>query len=768
MKKYLFFYQCLLLFITTDLIASFIEIQNAGMETVNGIYVQSGTYNNKVRFVNGVFQIRFNYDESWEIRDSKTLYQNDGQDSFPPANNWICINGQSPAPSLLVRPFIKYSSKTFHESEKNLGQINNNIPLIIEIESAQFSGNDGDMLSQDQILIENMPAGLTPVFTIQNKKTLLFQVKGSAINHDNVHDCSNIVVSFQNSAFDNTMASSVINAYVSDFSVNFIETFQLSKALTQITLKQAITQADDFDVINLSGYIFTEQVVVDKSIVINGQSPLITIVQASETKDSASSAVFKINENCSVIIRNITIRYGNKDGGIENRGKLWIENCAISQNSSIYKGGGINSKGPLLSISQSTINENLVKGDYVFGGGGIFIDENTRATLENCTISGNISDGHGGGILNEGNLIIDSCTIVNNYADYSNTNLGNGGGLFSNGNCTLQNTILAKNFDQSISQDIFHDFWGEIQSNDYNLIYSGESSDVNGTLINTIFGSNPNLKSLAYYGGPLKTHGMFNYGPAINTGHTDLEIDSRGFARPCNGSDDIGAFELCTGSTNTSPVISWIPNLQCTKSSFPLTIMFRIADPETSVNLLNIKKNTNNSDLLPKENINIYGEDENRWLILNPTEKKYGTVSVELSLEDPSGLTSSTKFEIIIEESFHLDIDGDGIVNALSDGLLIFYYLNMSLETHTDLSKLVPENASRSNIEQITEFLDKGKTYLDIDGNGIIEPTTDGLLLLRYMFGINRGSSLTQNMLTEESVRNNVESIVVYINELYE
>jgi len=71
----------------------------------------------------------------------------------------------------------------------------------------------------------------------------------------------------------------------------------------------------------------------------------------------------------------MTIRYGNKDGGIENRGKLWIENCAISQNSSIYKWGGINCKGPLLSISQSTINENLVKGDYVFGGGGIFIDE---------------------------------------------------------------------------------------------------------------------------------------------------------------------------------------------------------------------------------------------------------------------------------------------------------------------------------------------------------------------------------------------------------
>ncbi|KPA18363.1 hypothetical protein MHK_001410 [Candidatus Magnetomorum sp. HK-1] len=766
MKKYIF-YPCLILFITTDLFAAFIEVQNAGLNASNGIYVQSGTYNNKARFVNGLFQIRFNYDNLWEIRDSSTLYQNTGQDSIPPKNNWLAINGQSPAPSVLIRPSIHYSTKVFHESESNLGQINNDTPLIIQLDSAEFSGNDGDIFSQSQVFIENMPFGLTPIITRQDSNTLVFQLNGTAINHDNSHDCSNIIVSFQNSAFDNAQASSVINGYISDLSLNFIETIYVSKALTVTTITQALSLADTFDVIFLSGLVFTEQIIVNKSIVINGQSPLMTIVQAAETPETAATSVFKINDNCDVILRNMTIRHGNKDGGIVNRGQLWMEQCAISLNQSEYKGGGINSKGPLLHLSQCTINENLVTGSFVYGGGGIFIDDNTSTILNNCTISGNISDGHGGGILNDGILQIDSCTIVNNRADNSNVNLGNGGGIFSNGSCTLQNTILANNSDQSESKDIFHDFWGEIQSNDYNLIYKTESNTISGDISNTIFGSNPNLKTLAYYGGRLKTHGLNNYGPAINTGKTNLIFDARGVARPCNNSDDIGAFEFCTGSTNTSPEISWIPDLQCTKNSFPLTILFRVADPETSASNLNINKNTDKMDLLSPDNINLYGENENRWLVLWPTENQSGTVSIELNVTDPFGLTACSKFKITILESFHLDIDGDGVVNALSDGLLIVYYLKQSLETYPDLSKIVAKDARRKTLEQITAFLDQGKALLDIDGNGVVQDTTDGILILRYLFEINQGDPFVQGMFTDTSVRNTVESVTDYIDGLY-
>ncbi|MBF0449477.1 MAG: hypothetical protein HQK75_02140 [Candidatus Magnetomorum sp.] len=762
MKKF-FSYLFLLFLIPTNSFATFIEIQDAGLESINGIYVQSGLYNNKQRFVSGVFQIRFSYNDVWEIRDTSPLYQNLAQNNLPPSTGWTVVNGQDPAPVLLIRPSLHYSARVFHESEHNQGQINNAIPLTIQLENAYFSGNDGDIFSQPHVFIENMPSGLTPMIIRQNSQTLVFQMDGRAVNHDNTNDCSNIIISFQNSAFDNIQASSVINAYISDISINFIETLQVASGLPLSSITQAIFQADDFDIIFVAGFIYTEQIVVNKSLVINGQSPLMTIVQASENPDTASSSVVKINENCDVTLRNMTIRHGNKEGGIQNRGRLWLEQCAITQNQSNYKGGGVNSKGPLLHLSQCTINANRVTGSYVYGGGGLFIDENTTAILNNCTISGNISDGHGGGILNEGIVQLDSCTIYNNTADYSLNDLGNGGGLFTNGTCTLKNTILAGNSDLSDSIEIFHDFWGTILSDDYNLIEKNEGNTVSGTITHSIIGSSPNLNVLAYNGGHLQTHGFYTYGPAINTGQTNLVIDARNISRPCNGSDDIGAFESCSGTSNTAPEISWIPDIQCESPACPLTVFFRIADPETSASQLNIHIQSDNPSLLSLDNINRSGAEESQSLVILLTDNQWGVVSVLITVTDALGLTASSLFQITVQESFNLDIDGDGQINALSDGVLIVLYLNESLETISDLSKIVPATASRKTLEHISSFLNQGKAFLDIDANGQVQAMTDGILILRYLFEINQGEPFIYGMFTESSKRNTVDSVSEYI-----
>jgi len=116
-----------------------------------------------------------------------------------------------------------------------------------------------------------------------------------------------------------------------------IETMYSGKGFPISSIVQAVSQADHFDVINLSGSIFTEEISINKSLIINGQSPLLTIVQAAKSPYTATTSVFKINENCYVTLRNMTIRHGNNDGGIENRGRLWIEKCAIVQNQSNFK-----------------------------------------------------------------------------------------------------------------------------------------------------------------------------------------------------------------------------------------------------------------------------------------------------------------------------------------------------------------------------------------------------------------------------------------------
>jgi hypothetical protein len=389
--------------------------------------------------------------------------------------------------------------------------------------------------------------------------------------------------------------------------------------------------------------------------------------------------------------------------------------------------------------------------------------------FNNCTISGNRSDGHGGGILNDGILIIDSCTIYNNMADYSVRNLGNGGGIFTNGVSTLKNSILAGNSDVSDASEIYHDFYGEIISDDYNLIEKKEDSTISGDITHCVIGSNPNLKPLAYNGGYLQTHAFDSstFGPAINSGQTELSKDERGISRPCNGANDMGAYEACTGNDNSPPEISWIPDIQCENVSDPLTLFFRTADPETSNTQLGIHIKTNNSELLSNEQISIsHKDDEYEQLIIKLSEKKYGTTTVMISVSDASNLTASTQFQITVTEPFHLDIDADGYVNALSDGLLILYYLNDALETIPDLSKIGNAHAPRNTIEQIKTFLDKGKHLLDIDGNGNAEAMTDGILLLRYLFEINQGEAFINGMFTDTSTRNSVNSVTDYIDHL--
>ena len=57
-------------------------------------------------------------------------------------------------------------------------------------------------------------------------------------------------------------------------------------------------------------------------------------------------------------------------------------------------------------------------------------------------------------------------------------------------------------------------------------------------------------------------------------------------------------------------------------------------------------------------------------------------------------------------------------------------------------------------------------TGADIDDNGVVEPLTDGLLLLRYAFGF-RGATLVTGALAVNCVRCGAAAIEAYIQGLY-
>ncbi len=94
-----------------------------------------------------------------------------------------------------------------------------------------------------------------------------------------------------------------------------------------------------------------------------------------------------------------------------------------------------------------------------------------------------------------------------------------------------------------------------------------------------------------------------------------------------------------------------------------------------------------------------------------------------------------------------LDVNQDGIVDALTDGLLVMRYL-FGLETGQPLfSGGLRTSGSARSEEEIIAFLEKLKdgttkqenpglfNVFDLDQNGQLDPLTDGLLMLRAAFG---------------------------------
>ena len=69
-----------------------------------------------------------------------------------------------------------------------------------------------------------------------------------------------------------------------------------------------------------------------------------------------------------------------------------------------------------------------------------------------------------------------------------------------------------------------------------------------------------------------------------------------------------------------------------------------------------------------------------------------------------------------------------------------------------------------TSAEEISIYLDEAFSELDIDGDGDSKPLTDGLLLIRYLFGFS-GDALINGAVGLEATRNSAEEIEAYISE---
>jgi beta-glucanase (GH16 family) len=111
------------------------------------------------------------------------------------------------------------------------------------------------------------------------------------------------------------------------------------------------------------------------------------------------------------------------------------------------------------------------------------------------------------------------------------------------------------------------------------------------------------------------------------------------------------------------------------------------------------------------------------------------------------------------------DIDGDGRADALTDGLLFLRYA-FGLTGDALISGVVASDAqytTASDIEQelATVYTSSG----DIDGNGDVDALTDGLLLLRYLFGLD-GDTLPAGVIGNGATLTDSAALETYMSTL--
>ena len=123
-----------------------------------------------------------------------------------------------------------------------------------------------------------------------------------------------------------------------------------------------------------------------------------------------------------------------------------------------------------------------------------------------------------------------------------------------------------------------------------------------------------------------------------------------------------------------------------------------------------------------------------------------GTPSITATLQvytiTASNVTNSDSATLSITVNpaaitFSLDIDGNGSLSSSNDGLIIFKYLlnPNSNNLHTTIAGDVIE--SRKTTAQLKAYLDDAMTILDIDGNGSLSSSNDGLVIFKYLLNPN-------------------------------
>ncbi|MDQ4005148.1 MAG: hypothetical protein M3135_02450, partial [Actinomycetota bacterium] len=267
----------------------------------------------------------------------------------------------------------------------------------------------------------------------------------------------------------------------------------------------------------------------------------------------------------AIVTSNTSIANGG--GGIFNLGAMTLQRVDVTDNVSdccggIWHDGGTATLTDVLVARNSATNSNdsggifndatmtlervaIIGNDAEFAGGLGGGNPGASLTATNVTISGNSATDSAGGFSSEqGAVTLNNVTITSNVSDSDGDGTGDGGGIYESQSppeATIRNTIIAGNTDRGGEvPDCGQDMDGAFISGGHNLIGSTVGctfTPSTGDLLNV----DPMLGALADNGGFTMTHALLTGSPAIDAaGSNAAPTDQRGLPR----NPDIGAYEL--------------------------------------------------------------------------------------------------------------------------------------------------------------------------------------------------------------------------------
>jgi hypothetical protein len=137
------------------------------------------------------------------------------------------------------------------------------------------------------------------------------------------------------------------------------------------------------------------------------------------------------------------------------------------------------------------------------------------------------------------------------------------------------------------------------------------------------------------------------------------------------------------------------------------------------------------------------------------------TTPINFSSENTSaGYTFSADDYVMDIISASWDIDGNGDADALTDGLTILKAaFGITGQDMID-GTLAPD--SEMTLDDVEFSMQKTMSIADIDDNGEVGALTDGLIVLRYLFDIT-DSKLTEGAISPDANREAHQSIVDHL-----